>query len=117
MIKVNLQSAGKTVFSLHQLDSRYFKLPKENISFSSTRFDPKEDPGVPHSYSYFRVLIGKVQTVNNKTPKKKRLFNMFDSVESVQSVTETGDNPGSIISNINCRKFNKPKLNIQIYKL
>ena len=97
MMQVNLYEEGKTVFSLHQMDSRHFMLPKENVSFSSVRFDSEieKKQKESHCYSYFRVLVA--QIVKPKQAKKKRSgFNMFNSIETVQSVKNVFPNPSNI---------------------
>ena len=68
MMNIRLNSPGKTIISLHQMDSRNFSLPQQNISFSETRFEDDEDTK-QHSYSYFRVLIGKIGTLKSSQNK------------------------------------------------
>lgn len=65
-----LSGRGKTVFSLHQLDSRHFLLPKAHVSYSSTRFDLHKEADPSHSYSYFRVVIARVNEDSEARPNR-----------------------------------------------
>ena len=77
MYKLNLKTSGKTVISLHQLDSRNFTLPDKRVTYSSVRFEDDDNPNKErseHSYSYFRITIGK-KTKAQPTNIPKTMFN------------------------------------------
>jgi hypothetical protein len=96
MMQVNIHKPGKTLFSLHQLDSRHFALPSENVKFSSVRFDSHLKEEKSHCYSYFRVLIARINDLTRPSQPRK-MMNMFNSIATVQSIQGEVDNKSNLL--------------------